>query len=415
LNSKVRLLTGAAILFAALPVAAFAGDLAATMRLAVDGLVASQTEEGLFRYGFDFLADKPLEADRMSAANLIRQAGTVSVLAAYYRQTQDARLLDPVRRALTALGGHSLPFGKSRAQYWIERTHLLSLPFGRWKLQSALDRLGLLYESTGAGKVVSPSADYGEALTGAAALALLAELHYAAAAGDERFADLRLAWLDGLLMLRVPGGAFRATPTSIDDSDYFNGEAWLALAVYADLRRSDARTGAELDDLDQALIERYTLAPSRNFFHWGAMAAAQRFATTGSPRFSDFVRAQADWFIARLRTALDPDSNHCATMEGVAAALATLNRAGEGETARAQSLRTWLAEEAARLPALQIQLGQTRMALGGQAQLTAPRMIEFPGAFLRGWYLPSVRVDLNQHCVSAMLMIDRDRLLLPSR
>ena len=346
----------------------------------------------------------------MSMSNLIRQAGTASVLAEYYRQTRDARLVEPIKRALSAFGRRSLPIGKSQAQTWVERTHLLSLPFARWKLRSGLDRFDLLYQPSGAGKVVSASG-YRDATAGTTALALLAEIRYASAANDQSFAKLRAAWLEGLLTLRIPGGGFRETPVSIDDSDYYNGEAWLALAVYSDLYREDARTVAELVDLDNALIDRYSRMPNRNFFHWGAMAAAQRFATTGNARFLEFLRAQADYFYNGIRAALDPDTNHCATMEGVAAALGVFNRAGEGEAERARRLRIWLADEAARLPRLQIQPGQTGMVLGGDARLAAPRLIEFPGAFLQGFYKPSTRVDVGQHCLSAMLMIDRDGLL----
>jgi len=402
----------AAMLYAPVSLVGASSDRAAMMRLTIDGLIASQTGEGLFPYGFDFLADKPLEPDRMSPSNLIRQAGTASVLAEYYRQTHDPRLAEPIKRALSALGQRSLPIGKSTAQRWIEQTHLLSLPFARWKLQSTLERFGLLYEPSGAGRVVS-SSGYSAATTGTVALALLAELRYAAASGDESFARLRSAWRDGLLMLRIPGGGFRGTPTSINDSDYYNGEAWLALAVYYDLHREDAQKGDPLVDLDSALIERYSQTLSRGFYHWGAMAAAQRFATTGNARFLEFLRNQSDLFIERRQPRLDPDTNHCAAMEGAAAALAVFNRTGEGDTARTRRLRSWLADEAARLPKLQIQPGQTGMVLGGEARLTAPRMIEFPGAFLAGIYQPSIRVDNGQHCVSAMLMIERDQLLPP--
>ena len=410
-----RLWALATILCAAVPAASAASDFSGMMRLTVEGLIASQSADGLFPYGFDFLDDRPMEPDRMSRANLIRQAGSVSVLAAYYRYARDAQLQEPIRRALSALGRHSLPIGKSRAQYWVERTRLLSLPFARWKLKSTLDRFGLLYENAGPGKVVSPDGDYDGASAGTVALTLLAELVYSNASGDNRFSDLRSAWLEGLLSLRIPGGGFRQTPTSIDDSDYYNGEGWLAVAVYGDLHRDDARTAAELADLDQSMIERYTRAPSRNFYHWGAMAAAQRFATTHDPRFLAFLRAQADLFVAQFQRGLRPDGNHCATMEGVASTLAALNRSGEADTARARALRSWLSREADKLPKLQIRPGQEGMALGGEAQLRAPRMAEFPGAFLLGLYQPSVRVDSRQHCLSAMIMIERDRLELAPR
>ena len=57
-------------------------DYPALMRATVDALIASQTQSGLFPYGFDFLADQPLEPGRVPPENLIRQAGTASALEA---------------------------------------------------------------------------------------------------------------------------------------------------------------------------------------------------------------------------------------------------------------------------------------------------------------------------------------------
>jgi len=72
----------AGVVAAAAPVhAANLPDYPVMMRAAVDELIASQTSSGLFPYGFDFLADKPLEPERVSPSNLIRQAGTASMLA----------------------------------------------------------------------------------------------------------------------------------------------------------------------------------------------------------------------------------------------------------------------------------------------------------------------------------------------
>lgn len=407
-----RVLASAALSYASWPVVAAPGaiDYAAMMRSTADGLIASQSAEGLFPYGFDFLSDRPTESDQMSASNLIRQAGTVSVLAAYYRYTHGSRLQDPLQRSLVALGRRSLPIGKAPLQHWVERAHVLSLPFARWKLLSALRRFGLLYQTAGDGKVVSPDGDYSGALAGTVALSLLAELRYSDAAGDNQFAEMRTAWLNGLLGLRIPGAGFRQMPTSIDESDYFNGEGWLALAVYSDLHREDTRVSAEIADLDQVLMKRYSQKPSPNFFHWGAMAAAQRFSTTGDLRFLEFMRKQSDIFFARLQMRQRPDANHCAAMEGIAATLAALNRSGEGDTARALRARSWLSQEAARLPQLQIQPGQTGMRMGGEANLHAPSMARFAGAFLLGAYEASTRVDAAQHCLSAMIMIDRDHL-----
>jgi hypothetical protein len=387
-------------------------DLAETMSLTVDGLLASQLPDGLFPYGFDFRADKPLEPERMSPLNLIRQAGTASALVQYYRHTGDVRLVDPIQQAITAFGRRSLPIGKTRMQYWVEQTRILSLPFGRWKLRSLLDRLGLLYQPAGEGKVVSPDGSYKGALAGTVALSLVTELTYAEATGDNRFEGLRSAWLQGLMSLHIPGGGFRKDPVTIDDSDFYNGEGWLALAVYCDLHRDDAQAAATLADLDRAMMERYSRNFSRPFHHWGAMAAAQRHSTTRDPRFLAFLKNQTYQFFDRSDEFLGPDSNHCGDMEGLAATLAAMNLSGDGKTALAWQVRGWLAKEVSRLPALQIRTGQVEMALNDGTVLQAPRMAEFPGAFLWTLNKPSIRVDAAQHCLSAMTMLERDRLLV---
>jgi hypothetical protein len=402
----------ATMLHASEPASSSAIDYSGMMRATVDSWVASQSTGGLFPYGFNFLADEPTEPDRISPSNLIRQAGSAYTLAVYNQYVRDPRLEEPIRRVLSAVDTYSLPISKSNAQRWIERTHVLSLPFARWKLLSTLERFGLLYGTSGEGRVVSPDGRYGSALAGTVALALLTELIYSDAVGDNRFAGLRSAWLQGLLSLRIPGGGFRQTPTSIDDSDYYNGEGWLAVAVYCDLHRDDAQAAVALAELDEALIERYSRKPNPYFYHWGAMAAAQRFATTRNPRFLAFLQKQADFFFDQFQARLKSDGNNCADMEGLAATLAVLVRSGEGNADLAGRIRAWLLGEAGKLPRLQIQPKQTTMALGGEAALHAPRMAEFAGAFLAGVYEPSTRIDAAAHCVSAMVIIERNRLQL---
>lgn len=398
---------------AAVPAAGVNG--AAMMRLTVARWVRLQSSDGSLPYGFDFLADRSIDVADNRWAYIVRQAGSFYVLAEYYRHTEDSRLQEPIRRALVALDQHSLPIGKRRVARWIEATRLLSLPFARWKLLRVLDRLGLLYEDQGPGKVVSPNARYSSALAGAVAVALLTELTYARASGDERFSELRSAWLAGLLSLHIPGGGFRDTPTSIDDSDYANGEGWFALAVYCDIHPDDGQAARVLADLDDAMLRHYSDRPSRAFFHWGAMAAEQRYKTIGEARFLRFMQNQAEIFFARFQHLVDPATNNCSDMEGLSATLAAMVRAGDGGVALADRIRARLASEADKLPLLQIQPGQTELAFAGEAHLTAPRMAAFGGAFLAGLNTPTTRVDLTAHCLSALVRIERDRLLAPSQ
>ena len=187
---------------------------------------------------------------------------------------------------------------------------------------------------------------------------MLTELRYASASGDNRFAELRAAGLQGLLILRIPGG-FRGTPTSIDSSPYYDGEGWLALAVYSDLHRGDVRAADAIAALDSDLIEKYSQDPNRSFYHWGAMAAAQRYATTGDARFLSFLQAQADHFFNRFQAHINPEGNSCAAMEGLAATLAALDRPGKSDSALAGQIRRWLSSQGAKLVTLQIKPGQT--------------------------------------------------------
>jgi hypothetical protein len=343
----------------------------------------------------------------------VRQALATYAWAQYFWYSGDRRVQEPIQRSLSALGRRSLPLGKSRVQHWIEQTRILSLPVARWKLTRALESLGLLYKPEGSGRVVSPDGRYGTAVAGATAIALLAELAYSRASDDHQYANLRSAWLDALISLRIPGAGFRQTPDSIDQEDYFNGEAWLALAVYCDHHRGDSRCGL-LSDVDEVLMARYSARPTFEFYHWGAMSAAQRFKTTGDTRFVAFVQQQGNFFSRRLESPLFADANRCAPMEGVAAALAVLRQAGTDYATLAGRMRAWLSREADKLPRLQIQEGQNRLLLGGDAVLTAPRLAAFRGAFLLGLYTPSVQIDAAAHCMGAMLMIERDGLLTRS-
>jgi len=392
------------------PPAAAAADIPAIMHLTVDGWVASSQAADFIPYGFNFLADKALEPDFVSPSNLIRQASSSAALANYLDHTGDAKVVDRLRRTLSAFGRLSLPIGKRRLQQFVEATHILSVPAGRWRLKSALGRFGLLYQPAGNGKVVSPDGSYDKALAGTVALALLTEVVYSHASGDQTFAGLRAAWRDGLLGLRIPGGGFRQDPTSIDDSDYYNGEAWLALAVYGDSNQDDLRSTNALADLDDALLRRYSEKPSVNFLGWGAMAAAQRYKTTKDPKFLAYLRQLGDSFVARYQRGFATDANNCAAMEGIGAIAATLQQAGEIDTDRARALRAWLSNEVTKLDKLQIQPGQQGLILGGDAYLRAPRMAEYPGAFLAGIYDPVTRVDASGHCLSAMVIIDKNHL-----
>jgi hypothetical protein len=370
------------------------------LRRAVDYLLGSQLPSGFFRYDFDFLADKSVEGD-----NIVRQAGAGYILAEYYLQARDRRVRLAIEATLKASAGLSLPIGKSMWQSALEHTGLLSLPIGRYKLRAGLDRMSLLYLARGGGKVISQDGRYGTAYTGATAVALLAELQYYQATTDNRFGDLRSAWVKGLMSLWIPGRGFRITPDSIDDSPFFDGEVWLALAYHHELFPGDQSVAVLLKSLDGYLMKRYASEVATGFYQWGTMAAARRFTATADARYVSFIRTQARTFLGAPRRDPWRGDNSCADMEGLATAARVLRAQKDPDRALLERLQVRLDEEMENNRRLQIPPNATRMTFADGVYVSSPRLRELSGAFLAGRFRSHTRIDDTLHCVSALIKL----------
>jgi hypothetical protein len=364
------------------------------LRQAVDYLLAAQLPSGLFVYDFDFVADRPVEPD-----NIVRQAAIAYFLAEYYRDAPDPRVRRAIEATLNRLGELSLPISKSRWQSALEQTGLLSVPIGRYKLRAALERFGLLYRPSGNGKVISLDGKYVYALTGAMAVALLAEMQYSQATGDDRFGSLRAAWLEGLLSLRIPRRGFKISPEIIDDTPFFDGEGWLALAYYHGVFPRDKRIASVLEDLEAYLMTRYAKDVTTGFYQWGTMAAAFRLEQTSDPKFLSFIRSQAQLWLERPRRDEWRGDSSCAHMEGLAVAARVLRAHPD---ALLEKVVARLNEEMEKNRALQIPPNGGRIVFGEGVQLISPKLRDFAGAFLVGRFQAYTRVDETGHCVSAM-------------
>ncbi len=97
-----------------------------------------------------------------------------------------------------------------------------------------------------------------KASTGATALALLAALLYQEATQDTQFMYHIEQWLMGLITLHTDGQGLKKAPYSDSESPYFNGEAWLAFATYADFFPDDVMTAGLLTAMDQYMLKKYT-------------------------------------------------------------------------------------------------------------------------------------------------------------
>lgn len=325
--------------------------------MAMDALLAAQTAEGLFAYDFNFV-----RSGASGRNSIVRQAGAAYALAEGYGYSRDHNLRTPVRRALTAL-------------------RLLSVN---------VDADG--------GALVSRDGTVNGTKLGATALALLAELMYYRTSGDGRFEQARQAWLRGLLALRRPGAGFRRSVASKAESPYFNGETWLALALYA-LTFEATDVKKVLSEVDRYMIAKYGAAPEIGFFHWGLMAAELRWRATREARFASFVREQVGHYLQAMRPKLNPNANTCYVLEGLYPALAMTT----ADPAFNQSLRSRVRAEMRKNLGFQIQPGQDRLDLGDGVYLVSARLQDFTGAFVAGRKRPETRIDFTQHCLSALV------------
>jgi hypothetical protein len=377
------------------------------LTLAIRQLAGSQEPSGFFVFDMDFVAGRGNGSGKTRSdktAYLVREAAAIYGLAKYALRAGDRALAPTLARAIEHLGAISLPVRKPTLEGWIERTGALSLPFGRVTLVRLLDGTGLLYQPDGPGRLVAHDGDYATAWVGGTALALVAELYFARASGDERFAGSRLAWRDGLLALGLPDGGFREYPGSIDETPIADGEAWLAFAVWADRFRDDAATVRRIDD---HMIERYAAAPRIEFFHWGMMAAAQRLATTADVKFASFISRQAGHFLDTIALDYGADDNSCSFVEGLAAAMGALRASRWDDADLIRRLGERSEREMIKNRALQIEPAQQRFELEDGAFLWSPRLADFAGAVLAGRHEPLMRVDYTEHCISALLELQQ--------
>ena len=319
----------------------------------------AQTSDGLFHYEFNFLSSR-----YSSKSSLVRQAGAGYGLAEYYLYSNDESVKETIVASILAYSAMSIP----------------------WRN----------------GRLVTTDSLLKNARAGATALALLTELQYQEASGDQRGKEIRRHWVQGLLSLYRPGGGFAKYPGADKESRYFNGEGWLALAYYNYLFPGDIDVSTILKSLDAYLMLTNDEEPNIKFFHWGVMAAAKRYEATRDKKFVEFASRQAIAFLGDLQPKVKQHANTCYSVEGLAAVAALLETTELDENLRTRVVNR-IAEEMGKNLRFQISPGQDRISLGDERYLYSKDIANFAGAFLNGLYRPQVRIDFTQHCLSAMV------------
>jgi len=375
-------------------------------------LIGAQLPSGQFGFEYDFLlgGKRPnTEVGMGRVAYVTREAAAAYGLSQYFLEDNDPAIAHAIVAVLSNFGRLSLPVAKATGQGALEATRILALPFGRYKLQGTLHALGLLYRPSGEGRLVSYNRSYETAWGGATALTLLTELQYYRASHNARFAPLRRAWLEGLLVLHDGFGGFRILPDSVDENDLSNGEIWLALAYYTRLFPADRATADILAQADNYLMRNYAGRPNTIYYSWAMKAAAERYATNPDAKFVEFIAQQTRTFLDSFRTQSASTENSCADVEGMAAARRVLNSVMRPDRDLVRRLSQRIDSEMIKNLALQIVPAQTRIELGNGAYLASPTLADHAGAFLAGTRQPYVRIDYTEHCLSALAELGQRR------
>ena len=322
-----------------------------------------QRKTGYFSYEFDFVTGEWSRADE-----LVRQAGASYGLSEYLLTHNDLITKSVVEKAIKAYRLNTIPYKQ--------------------------------------GKLLTDNKDLKKAETGATALALIGALQYAKATGDRQFdADIQ-GWKDGLIALYHPNGGFAGGATDPEESSYFNGETWLALAVYVETYPNDEKIKSIMPAIDTALMKLYSEHPDIGFFHWGLMATARRYEQTKDQKFIDFGAQQVNNFLTEMRPGFDEEVNSCYSVEGMSAVLPVLQK-NPKNAALATRLLTRVRQEMSKNIAMQITPDQKSLTLIGGRTLIAPEITRYAGAFINGLDRPQIRIDFTQHCLSAMIKSER--------
>lgn len=386
---------------------ASAGDDRA-LRLAAKQLASAQLDSGLFDFDFDFTTGAGRGAGATKTQKMgfiVRQAVGAYGLAKYFHHTGDETVRAATMRAIEALAARSIPVGSGDLQRWIEASGLYGIPWGRRTLVRFLDSMGLLYRSDGPGRLLAFDGDYETAWVGGTALALLAELHYAMASGDQRFAVQRRSWLAGLMALHVDGAGFREYPGSIDESPLAHGEIWLALSF---LPSDDAAAlGSALQRIDRYLLSSNAADPTLQFFHWGMMAVAQRGAALDPQKSTRLAERISRHVLDSVPASLVAEENTCTIVEGLAATAQVLRREPQWDLALLKQIDDRIAVEMAKNLSLQILPGQSDVLSVDGTLLQIPPTLNAAGAFVAWRIRPYIRVDYTGHCLSALIELAR--------
>lgn len=347
----------------------------------VDWIIASQEDNGHFRYEYAPFAGEYLQGD-----NTVRQAGTVFALSEVYRKQikPDSSLGEAIKSSLGYLGDRTIESNRNDGDF------LCVTSFGGSR------RCDL----------------------GGTALTLLAVLNYVEVVPDkQRSYQSRIdGYVQYLKTAKFSNAGFsnRYQPGvgfSEEESPFFNGEAMLALVRYYEFS-SDPEIKQLLEELFAYLSTKEFESP---LYLWimAALKDMQRLWPQESyvNYATRFTQQRVDDSARRHGLT----HNYCAPLEGMVSARSILiHGESDGVLKRLdREIDYWLAESSE----LQIQKNHPYRLNRSESSLRLEKIVDEDiahGGFLTSEDVLTQRIDFTQHCVSAYLqkLVDIDGVAL---
>ena len=154
-------------------------------------------------------------------------------------------------------------------------------------------------------------------------------------------------------------------------------------------------------------MDKYTNEFDIGFFHWGVMAATERYLDTKQIEFIEFSEMLVSNFLQE-RSQVNPNTNSCYMVEGLAAFVLAADRYPEVYTSDIVDRVTQRVEKEM-TKNLRTQITGTTIEFS-HSRVESDYLEVFAGGFRNGTYSLRTRIDYSQHCLSALLKLKEVRM-----
>ncbi len=342
-----------------------------TIRKSINWLKQSQEISGHFHYEYMPFLDRYIEDD-----HIVRQAGAVFILSDAMNRDEKSNfdLKNTVSRGLEYLNRNSTNQTFNNYQF----------------------RCLKLNET--------------ECTLGGTSLALIGYLNLVKKYPklQQEYADLIEQNLKFVLAMKLPESGFRGSfylqsGQSESESDFYNGEALLALTYYYQ-QNPDAKVKTVIDDSIAYFDKFYSANWNNNFYLWGMAAIKNLYKIEAKESYYKFVKDYTDWRIDGYKNSHKNDSNFCAYLEGIVSAYSIIQTkiADSEKEPYLEEINFWLNKSRK----LQIKKGDKMISQINKTRtqkLNLKKPDRAIGGFLTSLREPVLRIDFTQHCVSSFM------------